>query len=112
MKFALLINEDHSIYQDEDSWTDIVRRHGEFGAAHSDAIVGGEGLKGPDTATTVQQKGGETLVHDGPFAEAREQLGGFYLVDVPSLDEALAIAKAISLAGDGSIEVRPCISNS
>lgn len=109
MKYALLIHEDHSHYQDEESWQDIIRRHNEFGQKHGSAIVGGEGLNGPETATTLRRNGAETMVHDGPFAEAREQLGGFYLVNVSSLDEAMSIARDIPLAGEGSIEIRPCI---
>ncbi len=109
MKYVLLIHEDHANYKDEDGWNEIIRRHEAFGEAHASAIVGGEGLNGPETATTLHRKGEETMVHDGPFAEAREQLGGFYLVEVASLDEAMAIAKDIPFAGDGSVEIRPCI---
>ena len=109
MKYALLIHEDHAVYRDDAAWQDIIRRHREFGAQHGAAIVGGEGLRGPDTATTLRRKGEEAMVHDGPFAEAREQLGGFYLVEAASLDDAMAIAREIPLAGDGSIEIRPCI---
>lgn len=57
----------------------------------------------------MRTAGGGQHVHDGPFAEAKEQLGGFYLIDVPDLDAALAIAREVPLIGDGSIEVRPLI---
>ena len=109
MKYALLIHEDHANYPDEASWQDIIRRHGEFGQKHGAAIVGGEGLTGPETATTLHRKGEETMVHDGPFAEAREQLGGFYLIEAASLDEAMEIARDIPMSGDGAVEIRPCI---
>ena len=59
------------------------------------------------TATTVRVRDGKTLTTDGPFAETREQLGGFYLIDAKDLDEAVAIAARIPSAKVGSIEVRP-----
>lgn len=61
------------------------------------------------TATSVRVRDGKRLVTDGPFAETREQLGGFYLVDAENLDEALAIAERIPPAKKGTIEVRPLI---
>jgi hypothetical protein len=69
--------------------------------------VGGEGLQPSSTATTVQiQEAGEPIVSDGPFAETKEQLGGYYLLDCPDLDAALAWAKRIPMPG-GTVEVRP-----
>lgn len=68
---------------------------------------GGERLKPVATATTVRVKNGKTLTTDGPFAETREQLGGFYLVEAKDLDEAIALAARIPGARHGSIEVRP-----
>ncbi|MCU1351253.1 MAG: hypothetical protein JWM05_462 [Acidimicrobiales bacterium] len=65
------------------------------------------GLEPPDTATVVKATGGETLITDGPFAEAKEQLGGFWVVEVPDLDAALALAAAGSTACGGAVEVRP-----
>src|SRR6266516_3739068 len=67
----------------------------------------GEALQPTSTATTVQVRNGETLTTDGPFAETKEQLGGFYLVDCRDLDEAIATAAGIPGAKYGSIEVRP-----
>jgi hypothetical protein len=69
--------------------------------------VGGEALEPIATATTVRVKDGKTLTTDGPFAETREQLGGFYLVEAKDLDEAIALAAGIPAARTGSIEVRP-----
>lgn len=69
--------------------------------------VGGDALKPTETATTVRVRDGETLITDGPFAETKEQLGGFYLVDAADLDEALALAARVPSARHGSIEVRP-----
>ena len=67
----------------------------------------GDRLKPVSTASTVRIRNGKTLVTDGPFAETREQLGGYYLVEAKNLDEALAIAARIPSAKLGSIEVRP-----
>jgi hypothetical protein len=67
----------------------------------------GEELQPTSAATTVRVRGGKTIVSDGPFAETREQLGGFYLVEAKDLDEANALAARIPSARDGSIEVRP-----
>jgi hypothetical protein len=72
----------------------------------SGAFVAGEGLQ-LDTATTVSVPNGERLVTDGPFAETKEQLGGFYLLDCKDLDEAIAYAAKIPGAQSGCIEVRP-----
>ena len=67
----------------------------------------GDGLQPTTTATTVRVRDGKTLTTDGPFAETREQLGGYYLVEARDLDTALAIAAGIPGARTGSIEVRP-----
>jgi hypothetical protein len=71
------------------------------------AFLAGEGLQPVSTATTVRVPNGERIVTDGPFAETREQLGGYYLVEAKDLDEALGIAARIPTAKVGSIEVRP-----
>jgi hypothetical protein len=68
---------------------------------------GGDALQGPDTAATVRVRDSETLVSDGPFAETKEMLAGYYLIDVPDLDTALAWAAKIPSADFGSVEVRP-----
>ena len=67
----------------------------------------GDGLQPTSTATTVRVREGKTLTTDGPFAETREQLGGYYLVDAKDLDAAIAIAARIPGAKTGSIEIRP-----
>ncbi len=71
------------------------------------AMVSGEGLKGTDTATSLRIKSGKVETMDGPFAETREYLGGYYVVDVPDLDAALKYAALIPSAAFGTIEVRP-----
>jgi hypothetical protein len=68
---------------------------------------GGEALQPTGTATTVRVRNGKTRNTDGPFAETKEQLGGFYLIDVPNLDDALSWAAKCPGAAYGSIEVRP-----
>ncbi len=67
----------------------------------------GDGLQPTSTATTVRVREGKTLTTDGPFAETREQLGGYYLVDAKDLDTALGLAARIPGAKTGSIEIRP-----
>jgi hypothetical protein len=111
MQYLLLI------YQDEKFWADLPEaKKGEmFGEymAFTEGIVksgnyrGGEALQGTRTATTVRVRNGKTLKTDGPFAETKEQLGGYYLIEAANLDEACAIAAGIPDARGGSIEVRP-----
>jgi hypothetical protein len=69
--------------------------------------LGGSPLHPSSSATTVRVRNGKRLVTDGPFAETREQLGGYMLIDVKDLDEALAIAARTSLAATGAVEIRP-----
>lgn len=71
--------------------------------------VAGEALQPVSTATTVRVREGKAVTTDGPFAETREQLGGFYVVEAKDLDEARAIAAKIPSARHGSIEVRPIV---
>ena len=75
--------------------------------AESGQLVGGEPLQGVDTAKTLQLRDGATTVTDGPFAETKEVLGGYYLVDVPDEQTALDWAEKCPLARYGSVEVRP-----
>ena len=75
----------------------------------SGAMVAGDALHPAQTATTVRVRDGETVISDGPFAETKEALGGYYLVDVPDLDAALAWAAKIPNVGYGSVEVRPVV---
>ena len=73
----------------------------------SGAMVAGDALEPSETATTVRVRDGETLLTDGPFAETKEILGGYYLIDVPDLDAALALASKMPNIEYGSVEVRP-----
>ena len=111
MKYALLIYSDEKYWEKlrEDRRAEIV---GAYQALTEDLkrrgqYLAGEPLDATPTASTVRLREGKTLVTDGPFAETKEQLGGFYLVDVPDLDAALAIAARIPSAEVGSVEVRP-----
>jgi hypothetical protein len=70
-------------------------------------LRGGEGLQGVETATSLRIKAGKVETMDGPFAETREHLGGYYIVEVPDLDAALKYAAMIPSASFGTIEVRP-----
>jgi hypothetical protein len=72
-------------------------------------MVDGAGLQGVETATTVQVRGGERLLTDGPFADTKEHLLGFYVIDVPSLDAALDWAAKVPNVRTGSVEVRPIL---
>lgn len=108
MKYLLLI------YSPESSWTESERAHC---LAASSAIYGELAQQGKclaasplhpvATATTVRVRAGQPVVTAGPFAETTEQLGGFYLLDVASLDEALAIAQQLPPARKGTVEIRP-----
>lgn len=112
MQYALLIYEDEQVWGNDKSGAllnDVVGQHialiKDLGPQH----VGGAGLKSSTTATTVKVNGSGRTIHDGPFAETKEQLGGFYLVDVPDLDSAIEIARKIPMAGQGSVEIRPLL---
>jgi hypothetical protein len=72
-------------------------------------IVRGEALQDVTTATTVSVRDGQRIVTDGPYAETKEHLGGFYLIDVPSLDDAIEAASRIPGAATGRVEVRPIL---
>ena len=80
-------------------FTEAIIKSGNFKA--------GDALQPVATATTVRVREGKTMTTDGPFAETREQLGGYYLIDAKNLDEAIAIAARVPSAKFGSIEVRP-----
>jgi hypothetical protein len=75
--------------------------------AHRARVLAGEGLRGVEAATTVRSRGAEAQLIDGPFAETREHLGGFFLIEADTLDDAIAFAKAVPIAQWGSIEIRP-----
>jgi hypothetical protein len=111
MRYALLICTDEKgiaglTPEDAEAMTD---GYGEWAEKMNSRGVlrGGERLRPTTDATTVQVRDGETLTSDGPFAETKEQMGGFFLVDCKDLDEAVEIAALLPGAAHGSIEVRP-----
>jgi hypothetical protein len=111
MRYLLTIYTDESRYATmtpEESGR-LMADYGAFGQAAQEAgvLLGGEGLQPTATATTVRVRDGETLFTDGPFAETREQLGGYYLLDCADLDEAARWAARIPDARSGAVEVRP-----
>ena len=77
------------------------------GAKKSGHYIGGNALKPVHTATTVRSRGGKVSTTDGPFAETKEQLGGFYLIEAKDLNDAIQVAAKIPAARTGSVEVRP-----
>jgi hypothetical protein len=110
MKYALLI------YSAPGSWEELSeaeqrQSHAEYMALNDEpAVVGGEQLQAIDVTTTVRVNDGETLTTDGPFAETKEILGGFYLLDAADLDAAIEIASRIPAARQGgAVEVRPIV---
>ena len=111
MKYLLTIYSDESRYgsMTPEQSAQLMADYGAFGreAQAAGVLLGGEGLQPTSTATTVRVRDGETLFTDGPFAETREQLGGFYLVETKDLDEAITIAGRIPAARFGCVEVRP-----
>lgn len=113
MQYALLIYENESRWNamsDADQKTMFAEyRTFTESIAKSGHYKGGEALQPTATATTVRVRDGKTLSTDGPFAETKEQLGGFYLVEAKDLDEATAIAARIPGSRVGSIEVRPIL---
>jgi hypothetical protein len=111
MQYMLLIYEDERIYGPEKTGSpmQIVECHMTFGKELGAARLGGGGLRSTPSATTVRTIGGKQTIHDGPFAETKEQLGGYYLIEAPDLDAAVAIAKKVPVMKDGSIEIRPVL---
>ena len=111
MKYLILIysNELVDAKLSEADMNKLLQEYYAYGDAlkGAKALIAGEALKPVSTATTVRMRNGKVNHTDGPFAETKEQLGGFYLIDVPDLEQALAWAAKCPSASSGSIEVRP-----
>jgi hypothetical protein len=111
MEYMLLIYTDHAAMQ-QMSKPEIDQMHAAYGA-YTEALVkagvmrGGNRLRPNSDATTVRAAAGKTQVLDGPYVETKEQLGGYYLVDVPDLDAAIGWAARCPAASQGVMEVRP-----
>ena len=111
MHYLLLIysNEKEEAAMKPAQMTSVMAEYTEFtkGIIQSGQFKAADRLKPTSAATTVRVRNGKVATTDGPFAETREQLGGYYMVDAKNLDEAIAIAARIPSAKVGSIEVRP-----
>src|ERR1700761_3283645 len=108
MQYLLLIYSSEAEEGRQDT-SAVLAEYGTFpqGIVQSGAFKAADRLRPVADATTVRVREGKTLTTDGPFAETREQLGGYYLVEAKDLDEAVAIAAKVPTAKYGSIEVRP-----
>jgi hypothetical protein len=111
MQYLLMIYQNEVEYAKNDAATSqkMLAEYGSFTQSiiQSGNFKAGDRLQPTTTATTVRVRDGKTLTTDGPFAETREQLGGYYLVEAKDLDTAISIAARIPGARIGSIEVRP-----
>jgi hypothetical protein len=96
---SLSVTERQQIYAETLELSEELTSRGQY--------LGGSPLHPSPSATSVRVRDGKRLVTDGPFAETREQLGGYMLIDVPDLDEAIAIAARVPLARTSTVEVRP-----
>ncbi len=107
--FLVYTSEADDVAEGTPERASIMQRYGALSQELREAGVhlGGERLQPIAAATTVRVRDGKTMITDGPFAETKEQLGGYYLLDCKDLDEALAFAAKIPSADYGSIEVRP-----
>jgi hypothetical protein len=112
--FALIVDESGNADRTPEEGQEAMKAWDAFTTDTKDsgAFIAGEGLQPSATATTVEiptEATGDPIVTDGPFAETKEQLGGFYLLECADLDEAVRVAATIPGAWDGAIEVRPVI---
>ena len=113
MQYMLLI------YTDESGWNELSEEernafYAEYGMFTNDLreqgkLISADELQPTSTATSIRVRDGESLITDGPFADTKEVLGGYYLIDVESLDEALEWAARIPSARHGTVEVRPVV---
>ncbi|HZE50173.1 MAG TPA: YciI family protein [Jatrophihabitantaceae bacterium] len=108
-EYLILIYEDETAWSksDQDTFDQIMKGHTAFSENNAAALRGGNALHGTDTATSIRKDAaGEVTVTDGAFAETKEALGGYYVVEAANLDEAIALAKQVP-AVYGGVEVRP-----
>jgi len=114
MQFMLMLNETDGDFARRTNPAETAAYWGawnEFIGAMAQAgiLVKGDGLQPPSTSTTVRVRNGRRLVQDGPFADAKEQLGGYFVVEVPDLDTAIAWAARAPSAKSATVEVRPIL---
>lgn len=111
MKYVVMVYQDEARAKAA-SEEDMARSLDVFAQFHEEygqkgVLLEGHRLRHSDAATTVRVRDGKTLITDGPFAETKEALGGFYLIDVENLDDAIEFAANVPTAQSGSIEIRP-----
>jgi hypothetical protein len=109
MQYIALIHADQDGWEklSEDERQAILQRYMNF--SEKDEVVGGAELQETDNATTVRVRNGDRLVTDGPYAEVKEALGGFFILECGSIDEACQVAAEIPAAERGAVEVRPVV---
>lgn len=111
MRYMLLIYGDETADADvsPEQWQEVIEAHGAFAAEARERgmLESGDALQPTATATTVRIRSGKTITTDGPFAETKEQLGGFYILDCEDLDEAIEMAGKLPLSESSSVEIRP-----
>ena len=107
MEFLALIHEDKNSWQSlsDDERQAVYQRYMDF--SERSEVIGGAELQATDAATTVRVRDGDRLVTDGPYAEVKEALGGFFLLECDSIDDACRLAAEIPAAEHGAVEVRP-----
>ncbi len=113
MQYLMLIySKPENTVQQDDTQNDAM---GSVWGAYTKALIdagvmlSGEALHAPSTATTMRMRGGDRMLHDGPYADTKEHLGGFYILNVPDLDAALEWAAKCPAAPTGAIELRPIV---
>ena len=112
MRYLLLIYEENNRPEAKpEDWQRMAEAYGAYGhwLASTGWLLGGEALADASDATTVSVRDGKRIVTDGPFAETKEILGGYYLINAPDLDAAIEAAARIPGASTGKVEVRPIL---
>ena len=109
MEYLVLLYDDEANGAEPGTpeWDADMAKYLAFGDLAGEAILGGEALEPVATSRTIRHDGGQVLVTDGPFAETTEVLGGYYVLDVPTLDDAIELVRTLPSASTGSIEIRP-----
>jgi hypothetical protein len=109
MRYLVLLYADETTMPDYGTpeWDADLAGHAAFGELAGDAIIGGEALDESSTTRTVRHDGATVRVTDGPFAETTEVLGGYYVLEAPTLDDAIELARHIPVAHQGTVEIRP-----
>ncbi len=109
MRYLLLIATEPATEPDPDGWERMLREYGAYTGwlQEQGLFLAAEALQDVTTATTVSVAGGSRVVTDGPFAETKELLGGYYLIDAPDLDTAIDAAARCPGAAVGKVEIRP-----